>query len=149
MVLALFKRLIAGQDGNVRLISTRRDGDKFVVDLSAISAHKLNVGGQEDGPRFGVVHVDGSYRAFDMQCPHLGGDLAKGCYRPADVTLQCPWHGYLYSMIDGRLIGNPNESSLRAARIPCRHFDPDKKPKYKLRNYDTNVVSDKLYLTLK
>jgi nitrite reductase/ring-hydroxylating ferredoxin subunit/uncharacterized membrane protein len=44
-------------------------------------------------------------RAIAATCPHLGGPLDKGQIAGTEVT--CPWHGSVFSLIDGALIHGP------------------------------------------
>jgi len=60
----------------------------------------------------------GEIRAVGGRCPHQGADLGHGCisghtesesvntleYCGQGETLRCPWHGFEFSLLDGRPI---------------------------------------------
>ena len=52
-----------------------------------------------------VVNTGGSLHAFANVCPHAGLPLEDGELRGPTVT--CPFHGYTYSLRDGRDIDDP------------------------------------------
>jgi nitrite reductase/ring-hydroxylating ferredoxin subunit len=47
-------------------------------------------------------------------CPHRGGDLAAG--RVVGNALQCPLHGYLFSLETGLGLNNPLRLQIEARR---------------------------------
>ena len=51
-------------------------------------------------------------RAIGAVCAHLGGPLDKG--RIAGETVTCPWHGSVYSLVDGALIHGPATAPVTA-----------------------------------
>ena len=51
-----------------------------------------------------LVHTADEWHALDGQCPHQGGPLTEGTL--CDGAVRCPWHGYDFSIADGRGIGN-------------------------------------------
>ncbi len=57
-----------------------------------------------------IVEHEGRIVAHTLLCPHLGGPLAEA--RIEDGCLVCPWHGYRFSLLDGR---NPDG---RPCRLP-------------------------------
>jgi nitrite reductase (NADH) small subunit len=60
----------------------------------------------------------GEIRAVSARCPHQGANLQYGCisgrtesrvlnqiqFRDFGETLRCPWHGFEFSLLDGRPI---------------------------------------------
>ena len=44
--------------------------------------------------------------ALDATCSHLGGPLAEG--KLDGDTIQCPWHGSKFSIIDGHVVKGPS-----------------------------------------
>jgi nitrite reductase/ring-hydroxylating ferredoxin subunit len=42
----------------------------------------------------------GTLRATAAICPHRGGPLHEG--KVADGVVTCPWHGFQFSLVDGR-----------------------------------------------
>lgn len=58
------------------------------------------------GVRIALFNVDGTYYAVDNTCPHAGGPLGEG-FVNGDVV-ECPWHGWAFSLRTGERSGNPN-----------------------------------------
>lgn len=48
---------------------------------------------------------EGAYYATDDACPHKGAPLCDGIVFDRSVT--CTWHGWRFSLIDGRWLDNP------------------------------------------
>jgi nitrite reductase (NADH) small subunit/3-phenylpropionate/trans-cinnamate dioxygenase ferredoxin subunit len=59
-----------------------------------------------------LFNVDGRFYAIDNACPHAGGPLGDGKLREGGVV-ECPWHGWRFSVATGRRVGNPN------FEVPC------------------------------
>jgi nitrite reductase/ring-hydroxylating ferredoxin subunit len=47
-----------------------------------------------------VFNVKGKFHAISNTCKHEGGPLSQGILKEKIVT--CPWHGWKYSIIDGK-----------------------------------------------
>jgi nitrite reductase (NADH) small subunit/3-phenylpropionate/trans-cinnamate dioxygenase ferredoxin subunit len=58
---------------------------------------------------------DGSYFAIDDECPHQGAPLCDGFVE--DKTVTCAWHGWRFSLEDGRWLDNPR---IRVGAYPVR-----------------------------
>ena len=56
-----------------------------------------------------------------MTCPHMGGDLCKG--KVSNKSIQCSWHGYIYSLEKSLLLENPNIEGTRNARISSEYYE--------------------------
>jgi 3-phenylpropionate/trans-cinnamate dioxygenase ferredoxin component len=54
-----------------------------------------------DGRPIAVFNVDGQFYALDNTCAHTGGPLGEGFVDRNNLTVQCPWHGWLYSLTTG------------------------------------------------
>jgi nitrite reductase/ring-hydroxylating ferredoxin subunit/uncharacterized membrane protein len=54
-------------------------------------------------------------RAIGATCPHLGGPLDEGQIDGALVT--CPWHGSVYSLVDGALVHGPATVPVTAYEV--------------------------------
>lgn len=87
------------------------DGERKIVDIEGVS--------------IGVFHHAGGWYALRNSCLHRGGPVATG--RLVDGQIICPWHGYTYTLTDGRLI-----------------FDPSAR----LEMYPVTVREDGVYLTV-
>lgn len=57
---------------------------------------------QVDDLSIGVFHHNGGWYALSNSCLHRGGPVCTGHLE--DETLTCPWHGYQYNLLDGRLL---------------------------------------------
>jgi nitrite reductase (NADH) small subunit/3-phenylpropionate/trans-cinnamate dioxygenase ferredoxin subunit len=59
-----------------------------------------------DGIWIAVFNVEGTFYAIDNSCPHAGGPLGEG--KLCESVVECPWHGWKFSVISGERVGNPN-----------------------------------------
>jgi len=59
-----------------------------------------------DGIWIAVFNVEGTFYAVDNACPHAGGPLGEG--KLCEAVVECPWHGWKFSVISGERVGNPN-----------------------------------------
>ena len=48
-----------------------------------------------------MVHYRGTYAALSNRCPHQGGPLGEGSIE--NGLLRCPWHGWDYDPLTGKL----------------------------------------------
>ncbi len=62
-----------------------------------------------------VFNLDGTYRAIDDLCPHMGASLGAGYV--ADGIVVCPWHAWRFCIADGAWCDNP---SLKVATHQVR-----------------------------
>jgi nitrite reductase/ring-hydroxylating ferredoxin subunit len=66
-----------------------------------------------DGIRIAVFNVGGAFFAVDNTCPHAGGPLGEG--KLCEAVVECPWHGWKFSVISGERVGNPAITVTRCA----------------------------------
>jgi nitrite reductase/ring-hydroxylating ferredoxin subunit len=64
-----------------------------------------------------VILDGGVYYAIDDHCPHQGAPLCDGLVM--DKTVTCTWHGWRFSLEDGRWLDSP-KSKLRIGSYPVR-----------------------------
>ena len=64
----------------------------------------------------------GKFKVYEMTCPHMGGDLCSGMINKN--TIQCSWHGYIFSLINGNFIENPNLEGTQCVRVAGKYYDP-------------------------
>ncbi len=64
-----------------------------------------------------VIRDRGVYFAIDDHCPHQGAPLCDGIV--ADGTVTCTWHGWRFSLEDGRWLDSP-KSKVRVDTYPIR-----------------------------
>ena len=72
-----------------------------------------------------VFNVDGKYCCISNKCQHQGGPLSKGILDEKKKVVICPWHGWKYSIIDGKAPHKGGDS---------------------VNSYETKVIKDKLYV---
>ena len=60
-----------------------------------------------NGTPIALFNIGGQFYALDNTCVHRGGPLGEGYVDPRNMTVQCPWHGWVYSVIDGVSPLNP------------------------------------------
>lgn len=53
-----------------------------------------------------LFNVEGTFYAIDNACPHAGGPLGEG--KLCGTVVECPWHGWKFSVVTGQREGNPN-----------------------------------------
>lgn len=53
-----------------------------------------------------LYNVDGTFYAIDNACPHAGGPLGEG--KLNGTVVECPWHGWKFSVVSGERVGNSN-----------------------------------------
>jgi nitrite reductase/ring-hydroxylating ferredoxin subunit len=58
-----------------------------------------------------LFNVEGIFYAIDNACPHAGGPLGEGTLR--GTVVECPWHGWKFSVVTGQRENNPN------FEVPC------------------------------
>ncbi len=59
-----------------------------------------------DGIWIALFNVEGTLYAIDNACPHAGGPLGEG--KLCGTEVECPWHGWKFSVASGERVGNPN-----------------------------------------
>src|SRR5918911_3087713 len=72
-----------------------------------------------------VFNVDGKYYCISNKCQHKGGPLSKGILDEEKKVVTCPWHGWKYSIIDGKAPHKGGDS---------------------VDSYQTKIIKDKLYV---
>ena len=72
-----------------------------------------------------VFNLDGKYYCISNKCQHQGGPLSKGILDEKKKVVTCPWHGWKYSIIDGKAPHEGGDS---------------------VDSYETKIIEDKLYV---
>ena len=72
-----------------------------------------------------VFNVNGRFYCISNKCQHVGGPLSKGILDEEKKVVTCPWHGWKYSIIDGKAPHKGGDS------VDC---------------YETKVIEDKIYV---
>ena len=60
-----------------------------------------------NGQLIALFNVNGEYFALDNTCAHRGGPLGEGFVDQANMTVQCPWHGWVFNVGTGVSPINP------------------------------------------
>ena len=72
-----------------------------------------------------LVRHEGAIRALAQRCTHRGGPLSEGEVEGGTIT--CPWHGSVFTLVDGSVVRGPAtspqpcyETRVRDGRIEVR-----------------------------
>lgn len=68
--------------------------------------------------RIAVFNDNGTLRAVDDICTHVGASLSEGLCEDGVVT--CPWHGGQFRLADGQGLGPPAYRSLQTYPVRIR-----------------------------
>ena len=116
------------------------------IELGSLRREAVNV--RDVGESAAVVVIPSGDKLYVLRevCPHTGGPLSEASFCRKDKTLQCPWHGYIFSLETGALQLNPNERIMAPLRQPSACFKPERAPKYSLAFLSYKIVGDKAYV---
>jgi nitrite reductase (NADH) small subunit len=59
------------------------------------------------GRSIALFNANGQFYALDNICAHRGGPLGEGFVDQNNLTVQCPWHGWVYNLATGASGINP------------------------------------------
>ena len=62
-----------------------------------------------NGTPVSLWKIEGQFHAIANTCPHAGGPLNEGILEEEKVVM-CPWHGWKFSVVDGKSPVMPNMS---------------------------------------
>ena len=68
-----------------------------------------------DGTPVMLLRQGDQIRAIGATCPHLSGPLDEG--EIAGETVACPWHGSVFSLVDGAVMHGPATSPVAAYEV--------------------------------
>ena len=74
-----------------------------------------------NGIEIAIFNISGSYHAIDNTCTHVGGPLCEGEIAGAEVT--CPWHGAVFDVTSGQVLGPPAASSVKRYNVRVEGAD--------------------------
>ncbi len=95
-------------------------------DLTVGTSRKFSIRDERDKEiEIAVFNINGKYYAISNTCQHQGGPLSEGILDIEKKIVMCPWHGWKYSVIDGRAPHKGGDS---------------------VNSYEIKVVEDKLYV---
>ena len=115
------------------------------IHMSEIVAGRVNVKVLPTGRKVLVLREGGAVRVFGELCPHMGADLSGGRYCERTGTLQCRWHGYVFSTADGRFLENPNERLMQLLRQSSPQLQGKRAPRYRLSVVPHAVDGDRIH----
>jgi nitrite reductase/ring-hydroxylating ferredoxin subunit/RimJ/RimL family protein N-acetyltransferase len=116
------------------------------IELDRLRPGEVNCVRLDEGLELLVIPMkDGLKIARDL-CVHMGAPLSAGKYCASEATLQCPWHGYLFSAETGELKRNPNDEIFAPLKKLYASYKPEKKPKYRLHMLPYKVIGHKAYV---
>jgi 3-phenylpropionate/trans-cinnamate dioxygenase ferredoxin component len=69
------------------------------------------------GRTIAVFNINGAFFALDNTCMHRGGPLGEGFVDQNNLTVQCPWHGWIYSLATG---ASPIDSMAKVETFEVR-----------------------------
>ncbi len=72
-----------------------------------------------------VFNVNGRFYCISNKCQHQGGPLSEGTLDEEKKVVTCPWHGWKYSIIDGKAPHKGGDS---------------------VDSYEAKVIEDKVYV---
>jgi multimeric flavodoxin WrbA/nitrite reductase/ring-hydroxylating ferredoxin subunit len=72
-----------------------------------------------------VFNVNGRFYCISNKCQHQGGPLSEGTLDEEKKVVTCPWHGWKYSIVDGKAPHKGGDS---------------------VDSYETKVIEDKVYV---
>ena len=61
------------------------------------------------GEHIAVFNVNGKFYAMNNTCLHRGGPLGEGFVNGSELTVECPWHGWTYSLETGETSFDQNQ----------------------------------------
>lgn len=117
--------------------------------VSQLREHVINARNLEDELNVLAIKHGTDIKIIEDICPHMGAPLSEGRYCHQANTLQCPWHGYIFSLEVGAFVENPNELIWEKLRFPTEYFTPNKTPKYKLILLPYKLEGDEIYVCRK
>tara|TARA_Y100001970_G_scaffold49331_1_gene62487 strand:- start:3711 stop:4148 length:438 start_codon:yes stop_codon:yes gene_type:complete len=118
----------------------------FKIPLLEIKKDHLNVIKAHKNLTLIATYDGVGYKVFSDVCPHMGAPLSEGPYCSKSKTLECPWHGYLFSTDDLSLIENPNEKIWYQTFLSDKDLKNFKTPNYKLRKIPFRIEGNYLHL---
>ena len=69
------------------------------------------------GRTIALFNVNGEFFALDNTCMHRGGPLGEGFVDQNNLTVQCPWHGWVYSLATG---ASPMDSMAKVEKFDVK-----------------------------
>ncbi len=95
-------------------------------DLAVGGSRKFSIRDERDKEiEIAVFNIEGKYYAISNTCQHQKGPLSEGIIDSEKKIVTCPWHGWKYSVIDGKAPHKGGDS---------------------VNSYEIKVVEDKLYV---
>ena len=74
------------------------------------------------GDHIAIFNVNGKFYALNNTCLHRGGPLGEGFVNDGELTVECPWHGWVYSLESGETAFNPG-AKVRTYQVKVQGAD--------------------------
>lgn len=74
-----------------------------VSDIPPGTAKVVEVAGEP----IAVFNANGRFFAVHNTCLHKGGPLGEGFVNDSELTVECPWHGWVFSLETGETAFSP------------------------------------------
>ena len=116
------------------------------IDLAGLRPGAVNARDVGDGVTVVVIADGPRITVIRDVCPHMGGPLSEGAYCSKDKTLQCPWHGYVFSTETGEFRANPIDPSWDRVKAHCRSYKPANAPRYRLPILEHELRGGRVYV---
>jgi len=123
-----------------------REFHPTAIDLAGLRRNALNAREVGDGVAVVVITDGRTITVLRDVCPHMGGPLSEGSYCTKDKTLQCPWHGYVFSTETGEFRANPVDPSWDKVKARCRSYKPESAPRYRLAIMEHELRDGRVYV---
>ncbi len=102
MVIRLAKAAFAREQALAAPLPTKSVAVAAAADIAEGERKIVKV----DDLTIGVFHHSGGWYALHSSCVHRGGPVATGALDGEILT--CPWHGFQYTLTDGRCLADPS-----------------------------------------
>ncbi len=111
---------------DIRYAGAGRWSEKYIDENSGpyevCTTDELNVNAMKlihvKDKRFVIARTEDGYVAFDDHCTHRGASLAGGAMICG--TVQCPWHGSQFSVVDGAVKAGPAKKKISTYPVSQR-----------------------------
>ncbi len=74
------------------------------------------------GKEVAIFNARGTFFAVDNSCLHMGGPLAEGSFDEESASVECPWHGWVYSLQSGETAFDPGKK-MKTYKVKIQGLD--------------------------
>lgn len=91
---------------------------RTVAKVSEVTPGQVRQVELDDGTNVCLANVGGTFYAIAGACSHMGGPLAEG--ELEDTVVTCPWHGAMFDVTSGEVLGPPADDSVAKYEVRVR-----------------------------